>query len=116
MTQITNAEQVLLLLRSHLQRTQRARKKDMKARPAATGEVREGALERVHHIAVADGFSEADVSRALISGLLAEEFGSAVANDQKFQVIVDDVLQVIGRDEDARQLLKRAVDQLAAGK
>lgn len=109
MTRITSSEQVLILLRGHLERSQRARKS------AAPGkkEAKVGPLQRVQRMATADGASDADIARALIAGLLEDEFGSAVANDPKFQGMVDEVRQVIDRDENARALLRNAVAQLA---
>jgi hypothetical protein len=107
LTRITNAEQVLLLLRSHLQRSQRARKKDVAPAAGGRNAERKSPLERVQQMAIGDGLSNADAARALIAGLLAEEFGSAVAADPKFQQMVDDVRQIIERDEAGAALVKK---------
>ena len=109
MTRITNADQVLLLLRSYLQRTQRAER-----RPVAAP-LREGAqktpLERVQSLARRET-SDAEISRALVRGVLLHEFGSGVANDASFQATVDEVLATIRRDEALSRLLDDAVRQL----
>ena len=68
MTRITNTEQVLILLRAHLERAQRFGK--ARAREGKAGPVR-----RVQQLAGVDGVSETDLTRALIAGLLTEEFG-----------------------------------------
>jgi hypothetical protein len=107
MTRIANAEQVLLLLRAHLERAQRADKKRTRAR-----EGKPGPLQRVQQLANAAGLSEADVTRALIAGLLTEEFGPEFAVEPRFQAMVEDVRQIIDRDEAGRALLKSAVAQL----
>lgn len=113
MTRITNADQVLLLLRGHLQRAQRQRKKDGPGAPERK-QIRQGPLDRVQQLAGAEKLTDAGISRALIAGLLAEEFGAAVANDPSFQQMIDDVRQIIDNDESGRELLKNAVSQLAA--
>ena len=111
MTRISNADQVLLLLRAHLERNAKMRGKGAAAHPARA-EARKGPLERVQHIAGAENLSEHDVSRALIAGLLAEEFGEDVASEPRFQDLVDNVLKLIAADEEGRALVRNAVAQL----
>jgi hypothetical protein len=110
MTRITNAEQVLVLLRAHLERAQRSTRKRTQSRDS-----KPGPLERVQRLASAEGLSEADVARALIAGLLTEEFGAGFAAEPRFQAMVEEVWGVIERDEKARGLLRRALAELAAG-
>ena len=74
MTRITNAEQVLLLLRTHLERAQRSERRRTQRRNA-----KPSPLERAQRLASTEGLSEADLSRALIAGLLTEEFGAGFA-------------------------------------
>ena len=109
MTRITNAEHVLMLLRAQLERTQRSGRKRTHRR-----EGRPGPLERVQQLASAEGLSEADVARALIAGLLTEEFGAELAVEPRFQSMVDDVRQIIESDENGRALLRKVLAQLAA--
>jgi hypothetical protein len=111
-TRINNAEQVLLLLRMHLQRAQRQRKQDAPGAPARM-QARQGPLQRVRELASLAGVSDADLTRALIAGLLAEEFGADIANDAHFQTMVDDVRRIIDADESTSALLKNALTQLA---
>jgi hypothetical protein len=110
MTRITNAEQVLILLRAHLERAQRSSRKRTQSRDAKLGP-----MERVQRLASAEGLSEADMARALIAGLLTEEFGASFAAEPRFQAMVEDVRQVIERDEKARTLLRKALEELVAG-
>ena len=84
MTRITSTDQVLLLLRSHLQRAARA------GRPNSTGSAetpRKSALERARQIVASEEVSEEDIRGALIAGILTEEFGSAFAGDARFHDI-----------------------------
>jgi hypothetical protein len=110
MTKITNAEQVLTLLRAHLERTRRAERKR-----TAPQRGKPGPLERVQQLASTEGLSEADLARALIAGLLTEEFGPDLAAEPRFQAVVEDVRQMIDRDEAARALLRRALAELVGG-
>ena len=47
--------------------------------------------------------------RALVSGLLAEEFGPAIASDPKFQELVDGVMRAMRADEACAALLDAAL-------
>jgi hypothetical protein len=109
MTRITNAEQVLVLLRAHLERAQRSNRKRTQSR------AKPGPLERVQRLASAEGLSEADVARALIAGLLTEEFGASFAAEPRFQAVVEDVWGMIERDEKARGVMRMALAELVAG-
>lgn len=110
MTRITNAEHVLMLLRAQLERAQRPARKRAEGRGG-----KPGPLERVQQLASAEGLSEADVARALIAGLLTEEFGPELAVEPRFQSMVDEVRGLIERDEAGRALLRRAIAQLTGG-
>src|SRR5262249_40038923 len=110
MMRITNADQVLMLLRVHLQRTEKTRRgKTAPSRKPAS----KSALQRVQALASEEALSPEDLERALIAGIFTEEFGSAAANDPKFQTMVDDVLAMIRKDQAAAALLKNAVGRLA---
>jgi hypothetical protein len=109
MTRITNAEQVLMLLRSHLERAKRTSKPRGDRTSARTGP-----LSRVSALAGADGLSEADIARALIAGLLTEEFGAEFAVEPRFHGLVEDVRQIIAGDEAGSTLLRNAIAQIAA--
>lgn len=114
MTRITSSDQVLLLLRSHLDRAQgnKRKKTAAAARGATTASTR---LQRVQRMANDQALSNSEIRRSLLAGMLAEEFGDAVVNDSKFQQMVDDVLRVVEQDERGRTLLDRAVTQLISG-
>lgn len=107
MTRITTTEHVLMLLRAHLERARRAGRKRTQTRQG-----KPGPLQRVQQLASVESLSEADVARALIAGLLAEELGPEIAAEARFQVLVEDVRQIIDRDDAGRALLKSAIVQL----
>jgi hypothetical protein len=112
MTRITNSDQVLLLLRNYLQRSETTRRRK-------TGKTKQDgasptALQRIHTIANTADLPEEELERVLLSGLFTEEFGSAIATDSKFQTMVDDVLRVIRSDAAGKRVLQKAVAQLRA--
>ena len=111
MTQITNAERVLQLLRNQLERSARARDKG-RTGDAAQRSTSAGPLERVQNIAALNGLPDEEVGRALIGGLLAEEFGPTVAASPRFQALVDEVFQALNADGASERLLNRALTQL----
>jgi hypothetical protein len=112
-TRITNSDQVLILLRSHLQRAERSHRKDLDRKDKTRA--KPTPLERVQTIARNEDLSSEEIERALISGIFTEEFGSGAANDPDFQLMVDNVLRMIRENETGRQLLGRAVAQLTIG-
>lgn len=109
MTRIANAEQVLLLLRAHLERSQRSTRKRT---TAVKG--RNGPMERVRELAAAGMLTESEVARALISGLLAEEFGSEATIDPRFAALVDEVQRLLESNETSQGVLKLAVAQISS--
>lgn len=114
MTRITNADQVLLLLRNHLERAQKQRRKGAKPSASEREKARATPLQRVERLAAADGLPEVEIRKALIAGLLADEFGEAVANEAHFHQLVDDVLAIIEHDAHAGALLAAARRQLSS--
>lgn len=111
MTRITNAEQVLLLLRAHLQRARQAERSSAAAK--TKGRVRQGPVQRVQELSDSGTLSKAELERALISGLLCEEFGASISNDPHFQRVIDDVAHALRQDELGKELMARAVAQLS---
>ncbi len=109
MTRITNSDQVLLLLRAHLERAQRG-----KRAKTNRGSPRAGPMSRVRELAHTEGLNEGEVARALIAGILSEEFGAEIAIEPRFQAMVDDVRRIIEQDEGGKALLRRAISQIAA--
>lgn len=114
MTRITNADQVLLLLRGHLQRAERSQRKRASQKPDRRENVKRTPMERMQSIARTEALQEHEIHQALIHSILTEEFGSAAANDPKFQLMVDEVLRMIREEPKTRALLTKAADVLVA--
>jgi hypothetical protein len=112
MTRISNVDQVLLLLREQLQRTAKGRETARKSRTGRADPAAARPLDRVRALAALDTLNEDEVRRALVRGMLTEEFGEGVGNDAALQRIVDDVVRIIGETPGGGELLDRAVAQL----
>jgi hypothetical protein len=110
-TRITHADQVLLLLRSHLERSDRARRKRADNQSQSKAE-RRSAIDRAHDIATSATLAEGEIERVLLSGLLEEEFGPRLVNDPGFQDVIDKVRSAISQDPASQELLRQAVRQL----
>ena len=109
MTRVTNADQVLLLLRERLSRLDRARGK----RAAGTGAKRPATARPVERLRTLDGVSDEEFRRTLVRALLAEELGDGIVADPSFQRVADEVFRVISSTTDGRDLIDRASRQLA---
>lgn len=109
MTRIGNVDQVLLLLREQLQRAGKGRQA---ARKSRSGTAAPRALDRVRALAAMEALNDDELRRAVVRGILTEEFGEGVGNDAALQAIVDDVLRIIGATEGGPELIGRAVAQL----
>lgn len=108
MTRIGGADHVLALLRARLERMQK-RRKDAGSAPK---QARSSGVQRLRQIAAAAHGAPEDVERAFLAGILEDEFGSGLVNDQQFPQLTADVLAVLRRDEATHQLLRRAIADL----
>ena len=113
MTRVTQADQVMMLLRQQLQRMAGGPKT---ARSGQSGTAqaaqRQNPLRRVSALAALDSLPDEELGRALVRTLLTEEFGEALANAPKFARIVDEVHRMIAADEEANGLLHKALAQV----
>ncbi len=111
MTRIGNVDQVLLLLQEQLQRTSRNRGTARQGRTARAEVSSARPLDRVRALAALDTLDEEELRRAMVRGLLAEQFGEAVemirADRHCRSGEPDD-----RRDARGRQLMDRALAQL----
>jgi hypothetical protein len=114
MTSIGNVDQVLLLLREQLQRADRKRETQAKTRTGRAEQAGAGPLDRARALTALDRLGEDDARRAVVHGLLAEQFGEAVANDAAFQRVVDEVARIIGDAPGGSALIGRALAELRA--
>ncbi|MBO9714811.1 hypothetical protein [Sphingomonas sp.] len=110
MTRIGNVDQVLLLLREQLHRTDKERSV---ARTRTVARARsERPIDRARALAALDSLGEDEVRRAVVRGLLTEELGEAIGNDAPLQAIVDDVVRIIAETPGGADLMERAIAQL----
>lgn len=112
MTRISNVDQVLLLLREQLQRAGKKSEARAKSRIGRADPAAPRPLDRVRALAALDTLNEDEVRRAVVRGILTEEFGEGVGNDAALQKMVDDVVRIIGEAPGGSDLLDRAVAQL----
>lgn len=110
MTRITNVDQVLILLRSHLHKSERARST---RKPAAKTTEQKSAVERVGQIAADGQASDEDIRRVLITGILVEEFGSGIITDTRFDGLVVRVLDALKQDADGNALIEKSLAKLS---
>lgn len=109
MTRITNADQILALLRAHLDRAERARASSNKAPPRERSDA--GPVERLRTAAAASDMTDDQLDRALIGALLAEQLGPNVAASPAFHTLVSEVATIIERDSETKKLLAAARQQ-----
>jgi hypothetical protein len=113
MTRVGNVDQVLLLLREQLQRTDGKKRTD---RGTGVRKASARPLDRVRALAALDSLNEDEVRSAVVRGLLTEEFGEAVGNDPALHAIVEDVVRIIAETPGGHQLMTQAVAQLKEGR
>lgn len=104
MEPISNVDRLVLLLRQRLQERERTG-----SAPKAVGRKPQGAggIAAAKALAAIGDVDERQLRRALIQGLLSDQFGQGVVNDAKFQQVVDRVVDAIEGDEGGRALLDR---------
>jgi hypothetical protein len=114
MARIGNVDQVLLLLRERLQRAGKGREAGRKSRTGRADPAAARPLDRVRALAALDSLDEDEVRRAMVRGILTEEFGEGVGNDPALRTLVDDVARIIGESSGGPELMDRAIAQLKA--
>ncbi|HYD86001.1 MAG TPA: hypothetical protein VEA80_00860 [Vitreimonas sp.] len=114
MTRVSNTDQVLILLRAQLQRAERQRRRE--AGSASAGRTAgAGPLRRLQALVGEGALSDEDLPRALVTALLAEDFGAGLVNESKFQELVDQVGDLIERDATCSALLRACVAAIRSG-
>ena len=112
MTRISQADQVLILLREQLQRIGRTRKE----RSSRTGKAQASTPRPIARLQAMGSLEEGEeFRRGLVRAILTEEMGEAMANDPSFQAVVDNVYRMISATPDGQELIDRAGRQLRGG-
>ena len=112
MTRITQADQIMQLLRQQLQRLGPNGHAARASRTGKSAPQRQSPLTRIAAMAALDNLSDDDLARALIRALLTEEFGETLASEPKFARIVDEVHRMISEDAETARLLVRSLSQV----
>lgn len=111
MEPISNVDRLVLLLRQRLQDRDRLRAgRPAERRPTQKSDP--NALTAAQALAAAEDIDERQLRRALIQGLLADQFGERMLNEPRFQQVVDRVTAAIEADEGGRALLERISGEL----
>jgi hypothetical protein len=112
MDPISNTDRLVRLLRQKLE--ERAKTKASTPSAPAT-KVRPRGTETVRAITgefVRAGVDDKQLRRALIEQLLADQFGPALANEAKFQQVIDRVDDIMAADPTIGPLVDRAIRQI----
>jgi len=111
MTGIGATDQIVLLLREQLQRSERA-----KGRPAARKDGRPATpQQRLEVLAAIEDLPERDFRRALVRGLLSERLGPDLVADPAFEAVTGEVLKLIEESDETRALLDRVAKDFRGG-
>lgn len=110
MDPISNVDRLVLLLRQRIEERDKTRA-PAKARgrvPAKSA----GGVAAAQALAAIDDVDDRQLRRALIQGLLRDQFGEPMLNEPRFQQMVDRVVGAIDADEAGRSLLDRLTGEL----
>lgn len=83
-------------------------------RKEATVEAKAGWVDSLHALAALEGVDDHQLGRALIQNILADQFGSDLVNDSKFQQVVEKVTEALESDVAGSVLIRRCVGELRA--
>lgn len=111
MTRIAATDQILLLLREQLQKSDRARR----SAPARAERRDNTPQQRIAALAAVKDLPDRDFRRALVRGLLSERLGEALVADPAFDAVTGQVLEMIEDVPEARDLLDRVAREFRAG-
>lgn len=114
MTRISNNDQILLLLRQQLQRMSGEKQTRRAGSATAKRQAEKAAVARLKALAGVEEFGHDEFERALVQGMLIDEFGEGIINDPRFQHLVDQVWKIISGDEQSRHLFAEAKKELLA--
>ena len=112
MDPVSNADQLVRLLRQQLVERSRAKstKKLQKNKSAQNDSV--DRLSAVAGEVVRAGGQDQQLRHLLVEQLLSEQFGSALTNEPRFQQVVDQVSEIMSADPAISELLSRVTAEL----
>lgn len=112
MDPISNSDRLVRLLRQQLEERSRAKKT---RKGDETQPVRQSGLDQVRAIAsemAQTGGQDHQLRRLLVEQLLADQFGTGLVNEPRFQQVVDQVSELMSEDDAVSALLAQATADL----
>lgn len=116
MTRITSNLDLVRLVQQQLNKVARAKRNRTSKVKSGSNSSQPQGLAAVQKLAEVGSYSDDELKRALVQGLLAEEFGEGLINDSQFQQVVDKVTKLISQNPETDALLRDSISQLAARK
>lgn len=110
MDPISNADRLVLLLRSKLEERARVAAGGRTTAKPSTGQP--DAASGVRALAAMEGGDDRPLRRAVLQNLLADQLGAELVNDAQFQQLVSRVSDAIEEDAAAAALLSRVISEL----
>jgi hypothetical protein len=111
MDPVSNADNLVLLLRQKLRERARTSARGRAAAPQHAGS-EPLKMSPVQQLAAVEGVDERLLRRALVQNLLVEQFGPSMLNDAQFQQVVSRVTAAIEEDADASKLISHVLSEL----
>lgn len=112
MDPISGADRLVLLLRQKLQERAKAIGSKGAGAKGKAGATAAPEAIGVQALAAVEGVDERQLRRAFIQTLLADQLGSTLVNDARFQQVVSRVTNAIDDDPEASQLLSRLLAEI----
>ena len=112
-TRIDQNQQLIALVRQQLGQVSRAKVARTAKNKNNTSSDSIHDVGRLRKLAAREGISDEAMQRALVQGILTEEFGEGLINDAQFQQVVDRITRLLQADERTMALLQHSVRQLS---
>lgn len=109
MDPVSHIDRLVMVLRQRMlerSKSSGARRKDTPAESKA------GWVDNLHAMAALDSIDDHQLGRALVQNILADQFGSDLVNDSKFQQVVERVTEALEADAAGSVLMSRCVREL----
>lgn len=107
MTRITNSDQVLAVIRNHLQRMAKSSKASSPGKASRTGQARMTSAERLSALNAIDGLNDEEFARGMVRSLLEDELGEKLGSSANFLEIVDRTAAIMQADPQTAALFRQ---------
>jgi hypothetical protein len=109
MDPVSHIDRLVMVLRQRMlerSKSSRARRNDTPA------DAKAGWVDNLHALAALESVDDHQLRRALVQNILADQFGSGLVNDPKFQQVVERVTETLEADAAGSVLINRCVNEL----